>query len=60
MYYKNGLLFISNRQQKNRYVFQWDRTSYSDMYVIDDLNDITSMWGNRKHKTKLNILKSEK
>jgi len=41
MYYKNGLLFISNRQQKNRYVFQWDRTSYSDMYVIDDLNDIT-------------------
>ncbi|SDN00755.1 WD40-like Beta Propeller Repeat [Daejeonella rubra] len=40
MYYKNGLLFISNRQQKNRYVFQWDRTSYSDMYVIDDLNDI--------------------
>ena len=41
MYYKDGLLFISNREQKNRYVFQWDRTSYSDMYVINDLEDIS-------------------
>ncbi len=41
MYYKDGLLFISNRQQKNRYIFQWDRTSYSDMYVVKDLEDIT-------------------
>lgn len=41
MYYKDGLLFVSNRQHKNRYVFQWDRTSYSDIYVVDDLADIT-------------------
>lgn len=41
MYYKDGLLFISNRQQKTRYIFQWDRTSYSDMYIIKDLKDIT-------------------
>lgn len=41
MYYKDGLLFISNRAQKTRYVFQWDRTSYSDMYIINDLEDIT-------------------
>lgn len=41
MYYKDGLLFISNRSQKTRYVFQWDRTSYSDMYIIDKLEDIT-------------------
>ena len=41
MYFKDGLLFISNREQKNRYVFQWDRTSYSDMYVINDLEDIS-------------------
>ncbi len=41
MYYKDGLLFISNRQQKTRYVFQWDRTSYSDMYIVKDLADIT-------------------
>ena len=58
MYYKNGLLFISNRQQKNRYVFQWDRTSYSDMYVIDDLKDIkeaepdSSMREERKKSSK--------
>ena len=41
MYFKDGLLFISNREQKNRYVFQWDRTSYSDMYVVNDLEDIS-------------------
>ncbi|MES3018327.1 MAG: OmpA family protein [Bacteroidota bacterium] len=41
MYYKNGLIFISNREEKNRYVFQWDRTAYSDMYFINDLEDIT-------------------
>jgi len=58
MYYKNGLLFISNRHQKNRYVFQWDRTSYSDMYVIDDLKDIkeaepdSSMLGEKKKAAK--------
>ena len=41
MYFKDGLLFISNREQKNRHVFQWDKTSYSDMYVVNDLGDIT-------------------
>jgi len=41
MYYKDGLLFISNRAKKTRYVFQWDRTSYSDMYIVKDLEDIT-------------------
>jgi outer membrane protein OmpA-like peptidoglycan-associated protein len=41
MYYKDGLLFISNRQQKNKYAFQWDRTSYSDMYIVDKLETIT-------------------
>ena len=40
MYYKDGLIFVSNRQQKNRYVFQWDKTSYSDLYIAKDLKDI--------------------
>lgn len=40
MYYKDGLLFISNRQQKTRFMFAWDQTPYTDMYVIDDLSDI--------------------
>ena len=41
IYYKDGLLFVSNRSQKTRYIFQWDRTSYSDLYIIDKLEDIT-------------------
>lgn len=40
MYYKNGLLFISNRPHDLRFVFQWDRTSYSDIYIVDDLKSI--------------------
>jgi len=43
MYYKDGLLFVSNRAQKTRFVFQWDRTSYSDLYIIDKLEDITEI-----------------
>ena len=43
MYYKDGLIFVSNRQQKNRYVFQWDRTSYSDLYIAKDLKYITGI-----------------
>ncbi len=42
MYYRDGLLFVSNRQQTSRFIFQWDRTSYSDLYVIDDLSNITA------------------
>ena len=40
MYYKNGLIFVSNRAQKIKFVFQWDRTSYSDLYIMDNLDDI--------------------
>ncbi len=40
MYYKDGLIFVSNRSQKTRYIFQWDRTSYSDLYIIDKLEYI--------------------
>lgn len=40
MYYKDGLLFISNRRARTRYLFAWDQTPYTDMYVVDDLNDI--------------------
>lgn len=43
MYYKNGLLFISNRPHDLRFVFQWDRTSYSDMYIVDDLKSIVEV-----------------
>ncbi|MFZ4101083.1 MAG: OmpA family protein [Sphingobacterium thalpophilum] len=40
MYYKNGLIFVSNRAQKIKFVFQWDRTYYSDLYIMDNLDDI--------------------
>ncbi len=40
MLFKDGLLFISNRQPKSRYTFHWDQTPYTDMYVIDHLEDI--------------------
>lgn len=42
MYYKDGLIFVSNRQQKTRYVFQWDRTSYSDLYILDNLKSLSA------------------
>lgn len=42
MFFKDGLLFISNRQPKSRYTFHWDQTPYTDMYVIDHLEDITA------------------
>ncbi|HEY1009513.1 MAG: OmpA family protein [Daejeonella sp.] len=40
MFYKDGLLFISNRQEKSRYMFAWDQTPYTDMFVVDHLEDI--------------------
>jgi len=40
MYYNEGLIFVSNRAQKTRFVFQWDRTSYSDLYIMENLEDI--------------------
>jgi outer membrane protein OmpA-like peptidoglycan-associated protein/tetratricopeptide (TPR) repeat protein len=40
MYYNDGLIFVSNRAQKTRFIFQWDRTSYSDLYIVDNLEDI--------------------
>jgi outer membrane protein OmpA-like peptidoglycan-associated protein len=43
MFFKDGLLFISNRQPKTRYTFHWDQTPYTDMYVIDHLDDIKAV-----------------
>ncbi|SKB82281.1 OmpA family protein [Daejeonella lutea] len=40
MFYKDGLIFISNRNEKSRYMFAWDQTPYTDMFIVDDLEDI--------------------
>ncbi len=40
MFYKDGLMFISNRNEKSRYMFAWDQTPYTDMFVVDNLEDI--------------------
>ncbi|MFD1630604.1 OmpA family protein [Pseudopedobacter beijingensis] len=41
-YYKNGLIFSSNRlRNKNtKRVFSWDNTPFSDLYVVEKLSDI--------------------
>ena len=40
IYYKKGLLFSSNRKESAGPLFKWDNTSFSDLYVIDDLESI--------------------
>lgn len=40
MFYKNGLLFISNRNEKSGQMFAWDQAPYSDMFVVDKLEDV--------------------
>lgn len=45
VYYKNGLLFTSNRTSKgvNKYIFSWDQTSFTDLFVVDSLKNIKDM-----------------
>lgn len=41
-YYKNGLIFSSNRHLGGaaKHVFGWDQTPFTDLYVVDELKDI--------------------
>ncbi len=41
-YYKDGLIFSSNRQtgMLNKRVFQWDNTPFTNLYVVSKLKDI--------------------
>lgn len=43
MYYKDGLIFASNRKGGpgfSRKVFQWDQSPFSDLYYVKSLSDI--------------------
>lgn len=42
MYYKQGLLFSSNRMSRglSKRVFAWDNTPFSDLYQVQKLSDI--------------------
>ncbi|MBU1823107.1 MAG: OmpA family protein [Bacteroidetes bacterium] len=42
MYYKDGLVFVSNRNEPLRIkrVFKWDDTPFLDLYFLTDLNKI--------------------
>jgi outer membrane protein OmpA-like peptidoglycan-associated protein len=42
IYYKDGLLFTSNRSSKKfaRRIFQWDNTPFSNLYTIPTLKEI--------------------
>lgn len=51
MYYKSGLMFVSNRAQKTRFVFQWDRTSYSDIYILNDLKSLEEADSTKKSES---------
>jgi len=41
-YYKNGLMFTSNRKGKGigSHVFEWDETPFTDLYYIKNLSEI--------------------
>lgn len=45
MLYKEGLLFVSNRQTKKivKYVFGWNNTPFSDLYLVKDKNSIKAV-----------------
>ena len=42
MYYKEGIVFVSGRAEAKgiRRVFNWDKTSFLDLYYLDDLKKI--------------------
>ncbi|EHQ28197.1 OmpA family protein [Mucilaginibacter paludis] len=46
MYYKEGLVFASNRKGGpgfNRKIFQWDQSPFSDLYYVKNLSDIKAV-----------------
>lgn len=42
MYYKDGLLFVSNRKtdKVTKNVFAWDQTPFSDLYIVDEIEKV--------------------
>lgn len=53
VYYKNGLIFSSNRKKGvlTKKVFGWDDTPFSDLYYIENLKDIKTWDIDRSKKT---------
>ncbi|RYE56047.1 MAG: flagellar motor protein MotB [Sphingobacteriales bacterium] len=45
VYYKNGLIFTSNRQTQkiSKRIFQWDNTPFSNLYVLPDLQSVKAV-----------------
>ena len=65
VFYKNGLLFSSNRKQSTltKQVFQWDKTPFTNLYLVPKLTDITAVnpdslmtmaKGKKRHSYKFN------
>ena len=44
-FYKDGLIFSSNRKQKNlsKQVFGWDQTPFTDLFYVDKLSDVKQL-----------------
>ncbi|WP_129713781.1 OmpA family protein [Pedobacter sp. SYP-B3415] len=51
IYYKEGLMFSSNRTVNSAYVFQWDRSAFTDLYYIDRLDRVELDTAEFKNKT---------
>ena len=45
IYYNGGLLFSSNRPKPTllKHVFGWDQTPFSDLYVVENLEDVVDL-----------------
>ena len=45
VYYKNGLIFTSNRQTQkiSKRIFQWDNTPFSNLYVLPSLQTVKAV-----------------
>ena len=45
IYYKNGLIFTSNRQTQkiSKRIFQWDNTPFSNLYVLPSLQAVKAV-----------------
>ncbi|MDB5119522.1 MAG: OmpA/MotB domain protein [Sphingobacteriales bacterium] len=54
IYYNGGLLFSSNRPKPSilKHVFGWDQTPFSDLYVVENLDDVLDL-DSTKHGDKI-------
>lgn len=62
MLFKEGLLFTSNRQNIKpvKYVFGWNNTPFSDLYLVKDKNNIKSVEETQDTVAEIGVSKKKK